>query len=118
MISLIIALINLVISVLIALSTNFEGNYTATGHQTSLAIKSIFAQLINSILVPVLVNYVLENQNIYGKNGLSTDIIYLSITNSLLNPLIRIIDPKYRFEKIAAYYYRTTAIEKIQLKQG
>ena len=37
--------------------TVFEREFTQTKHQTGLAIKSILAQLINSIVLPCIVNY-------------------------------------------------------------
>jgi len=36
-----------------------------TNYQTSLAVKSILAQLVNSIFIPIMANYSLNN-NIYG----------------------------------------------------
>ena len=33
-----------------------EMDYTETKHQTSLALKAILAQMINSILIPIIVN--------------------------------------------------------------
>lgn len=59
-ISFIISLINFFIGFLIRFLTIFEKDYTETGYQTSLAIKSIWAQLLNSIVVPLIVNYIIE----------------------------------------------------------
>lgn len=59
-VSFIISLINFVIGFLIRFLTIFEKDYTETGYQTSLAIKSIWAQLLNSIVVPIIVNYIIE----------------------------------------------------------
>jgi hypothetical protein len=84
--------------------TNFEKNYTQTNHQTSLAIKSILAQLVNSILIPIIANYFIKNQNIYSPNGLADDIFIFSITNSLVAPILKIIDGGYFFSRIMAQY--------------
>ena len=39
--------------------TILECDYTQTQYQTSLAIKSIVAQLINSIMIPIIVNEII-----------------------------------------------------------
>lgn len=56
-------------SVVIELVTSYERDYTMTNYQISLHIKTVFAQLINSIFIPITVNYFIK-QNIYGENGL------------------------------------------------
>ena len=38
----------------------YERDYTSIKHQTSLAIKSVVAQLINSIVVPIIANYYIK----------------------------------------------------------
>ena len=45
--------------------TSYERDFTETNHQATLAFKSVFALLINSILIPILVNYLVEG-NLYG----------------------------------------------------
>jgi hypothetical protein len=42
--------------------TVLEKDYTDTKHQASLGFKSVFAQLINSILVPMVVSYFIKQQ--------------------------------------------------------
>ena len=37
--------------------TTFEREFTQTKHQTNLALKSILAQLVNSIVLPIVVNF-------------------------------------------------------------
>ena len=44
--------------------TKFERDYTTTNFQASLAIKAILAQMINSILIPIIVARYIKN-NIY-----------------------------------------------------
>lgn len=117
-VSFIISAINFAIGFLIRFVTVFEKDFTETGYQTSLAIKSIWAQLLNSIVVPIIVNYIIEKKNVFGLNGLSTDIIYLSITNSFLPPLTKLIDPYYRYIKVRAFYYRSSLKERLLMKQS
>lgn len=64
-------------------------DYTETNHQTSLALKSILAQLINSILTPTIVASLIK-QNLYGIGGLADDIFMLGITNSFISPAVKV----------------------------
>lgn len=76
-----------------------------TKHQTSLAIKSVLAQLINSILVPIIANYYIKS-NIYDKNGLADDVFMLGLTNALVAPILKYFDGYYLFVRIMAWYYK------------
>lgn len=116
-ISLTIGLVNFFIGFLIRYLTYFEKDYTETDYQTSLAVKSIWAQLLNSIAIPFFANFMIENKNIYGKNGLSSDVIYLALTNSFLPPLTKLIDPYFRYISIRAFYYRNALKERLLMKQ-
>lgn len=68
-----------------------------------MAIKAVFALILNSIVIPILVNHFLED-NLYGVNGLAYDIFYLGITNSFLSPLIRIFDIEFYFFRLVKWY--------------
>ena len=50
--------------------TIVEKEYSMNKFQISIAIKSVTAQLINSIIVPVLVNYYIKDKDIFGTSGL------------------------------------------------
>ena len=80
-----------------------ERDYTYTLHQTSLGIKAVLALLINSILIPILVNYFLKD-NLYGVNGLAYDVFLLGITNSFLTPILKIFDGYYLFTRLLKRY--------------
>jgi hypothetical protein len=49
--------------------THYERDVTQTNREISYALKSIVAQLMNSILVPVISNIYIK-KNIYNQNGL------------------------------------------------
>ena len=49
--------------------TLIEKDYSMNNFQISIAIKSVIAQLINSIFVPVMVNYYVKD-DIFGTSGL------------------------------------------------
>jgi hypothetical protein len=74
-----------------------------TNYQISLAIKSVFAQLINSIFIPIIAGYFIK-QNIYGENGLIEDIFILGIANSVVYPLAKLINPSYYLRYLYALY--------------
>jgi len=63
-----------------------------TNKQTSLAIKSIIAQMINSILIPVIIAKYIRNE-IYNSSGLVDNIFMMSITNSIVGPTLVFFDP-------------------------
>ena len=50
--------------------TLLERGYSMNNYQISIAIKSVIVQLINSIVVPITVNYYLKGNNIFGPSGL------------------------------------------------
>lgn len=72
----------------------YEKNFTETDHQASLAVKAIFASLINSILIPMMVNRFIK-KNIYEENGLASDVFMLGLTNSFLSPGLKLVDPNF-----------------------
>ena len=81
-------------------------DYTETKHQTSLAMKSILAQLINSILIPIVVAYYIK-KNLYGNGGLASDIFMLGLTNSLVTPVLKIFNISYYINRIMKYLKET-----------
>lgn len=90
--------------------TVVEKIYTNNNYQISLAIKSIFAQLLNSIFIPIIVNVYIKDYNIYGESGLTEDIFILAIANSFVAPLVRLIDPYYIFTYLRYNYYNRPRI--------
>ena len=66
-------------------------------------MKSIFASLINSILIPIIVNFYIK-EDVYGQNGLASDVFMLGLTNSLVPPILKIIDISYIINRILKYF--------------
>lgn len=79
--------------------TAFERDYTNTFNQASLAVKSIFAQMINSILIPVIVAYYIKG-DIYGSSGLVDNIFIMSFSTALVAPFVVLFDPVYIMQKV------------------
>jgi hypothetical protein len=54
------------------------------------------AQMINSILTPVIIAYYIKTDTgIYQTGGLVDNIFMMSITNALVPPILLIVDPEY-----------------------
>jgi hypothetical protein len=81
----------------------YERDYTSIKYQISLAMKSILAQLLNTIVIPILANYFIKN-NLYDKNGLADDIFMLGLTGSFLPPFLKVLNPSWIIKKILQCY--------------
>ncbi len=92
--------------------TVVEKIYTMNNFQISSAVKSIMAQLLNTIFIPIIVNLYIKG-NIYEKSGLSEDIFILAIANSFVPPIISFIDPYYIFTFIKYHYYNRPCINML-----
>ncbi len=68
-------------------------------------MKSIFAQMLNSIVIPVITNLYIEN-NLYEANGLVFDVFNLAITSAFLPPLLKFIDIPFILQKLEIWKYR------------
>jgi hypothetical protein len=74
--------------------TSLEKDYTVTNIQASLAIKIIFAQMINTIFTPVIIAYYIKTSTgFYKVGGLVDNIFMTSISLSIVPPLLTLFDP-------------------------
>lgn len=94
-----IAVVNVLLGLIIKFLTYYEKDYTATNREASLAVKSIIAQMINTIVIPVITAYEIKN-NIYTTSGLVDNIFLLGITTSFVPPIIVLFDPYNLFMKL------------------
>lgn len=81
----------------IRLLTLAEKDWLTTDQQISLSIKTVIAQLINSIVLSIIANYFIKSKNMYRKSGLAEDVLLFSISQALLPPLLRYLDITYVF---------------------
>lgn len=77
---------------MIKLLTKYESDYTATNFQASLAVKATLAQMINSIIIPVIVARYIKN-DIYSASGLVDNIFMMSFSIAFVGPVIVFFDP-------------------------
>ncbi len=75
-------------------------DFTETNHQASLALKSIVAQLINSIAIPVFI----KRDNVYGDKGLVEDVFFLAFTTALFGPIFKFFDVFYLYARLVYWY--------------
>lgn len=95
--------------------TLLEKDFTETKHQASLGFKSTLAQLINSILVPMIVNAVIK-QKIYDQNGLAADVFMLGLTNAFVGPAIKVFDPGFIVNRLLKWW-KTGPARRLKLNQ-
>jgi hypothetical protein len=79
-------------------------NFTKTNYQRSLAVKTILAQLFNTIVVTFLADYYVKN-NIYKKGGLADDVFYIGLSNAILTPILKFIDVGYFLGRLMIKFY-------------
>lgn len=72
--------------------TVFEKDYTASYREGSLAVKSIVAQMINTIVIPVVTAYEIK-EDVYSSSGLVNNVFYLGITTTIVPPIMMLINP-------------------------
>ena len=60
-------------------------------------------ELLNVIGVPLTAIYI-SKRNLYGENGLSSDIFFIGLFN-IFTPLIRFVDPYYIYLNIRNWFY-------------
>ena len=60
--------------------------------------------MINWIICPIISNLINEPFNMFGSQGLVYDLFYLAITNALLPPLVRFLNPMTLIRKIIALW--------------
>jgi hypothetical protein len=97
--------------------TLLERGYSMNNYQISIAIKSVIVQLINSIVVPITVNYYLKDTNLFRPSGLVEDIFILAIATSFVPPLIKLIDP-YNILLILRFKYYSDEGKNYMIQKG
>ena len=95
--------------------TKLERNTTYTREQTSIGVKSIIAVLLNSIVVPFVVNKAIKD-NLYGGDGLADVIFFQAVTSALLTPAMKIANPSY-FIYLAKRWWYNRPSSRLYLSQ-
>lgn len=97
--------------------TVFERDYTETYRQGSLAVKSVIAQMINTILIPIITAFYVKNKNFYYENGLVDNIFMLSVSTIIVPPIVLFVNPwRILTAILRCYYSRPSNLYTIQLR--
>jgi hypothetical protein len=91
--SIIITIINIALRTVVRLFSGFEKQETYTAFNLSVAFKLTIARFVNTSIVPIVVNITARNWFIDG--GLVSDIFYVMLSISFLDPLLYYFDMFY-----------------------
>eukprot|EP00347_Sterkiella_histriomuscorum_P022863 403336874 len=91
--SFIIVFTNICLRTVIRAFTQTEKHETYTAYNLSVAFKLTFARFINTSIVPIVVNVATSRWFVDG--GLVSDIFYIMISISFLDPILYALDPFY-----------------------
>lgn len=83
--------------------TKYERDFSRTNREISLALKSIMAQLMNSVLVPLITN-ILVKKNVYNENGLIFDVFSLGLTNALIPPILQFVNIGHIINRFMSWF--------------
>lgn len=72
--------------------------------QAALAQKTTLVLMMNMIIIPVLVNMAYK-ENLYGVDGLASDVFYFALTNAIFSPLMKIVNVNSILTRLTAWYY-------------
>ena len=78
---------------------------STNSYQVSVAVKSVVAELINSIATPIILEYIASGGKIFAKVGIIENIFVLGITTAFMPPLLRFTDPVYLLFLLRRWYF-------------
>lgn len=105
-ISVVLIVINRLLWVALLFLIKIEYNHTSSDQVISTVNKTIIAQALNSIALPIIVNLVLQNQ-MFGRDGLISQVLDYVISNCLVPIALLLVDPGYWIKK-ALLWFRWT----------
>lgn len=91
--SFIIVFTNICLRTVIRSFSQMEKHETYTAYNLSVAFKLTFARFINTAIVPIVVNVASNRWFVDG--GLVSDIFYIMLSISFLDPILYALDPFY-----------------------
>ncbi len=90
-ISIIVAVINYLISWTVTKLCVYEGHQTHTGYYCSLTTKLLHAYFFNSGLIILFVSY--KERDIGGPTGLIYNVMYIQFFAAFITPMLTYFDP-------------------------
>jgi hypothetical protein len=67
--------------------------------QVSLASKTILVMFMNSVMIPIFVNMAYK-ENIYGVDGLASEVFYFALTNAILMPMMKLFNISFILNRL------------------
>lgn len=100
LISISLMVVNKLLWVVLFYLIKIEFNHTTSEEVTSRVNKTIIAQSLNCIVVPILTNVVFQSR-LYGSDGLTGQILDYSISNTLIPLVLLVLDPLHLLKVLA-----------------
>jgi hypothetical protein len=91
--SFIIVFVNMSLRTVVRAFSQMEKHETYTAYNLSVAFKLTMARFVNTSIVPIVVNLSVGRWFVDG--GLVSDIFYVMISISFLDPILYLFDPGY-----------------------
>ena len=91
--SIVVVIINIALRTVVRQLSIKEKHETYTAYNISVAFKLTIARFVNTSIVPIVVNYMVDRW--FKEGGLSTDIFYIMISISFLDPILYVVDVGY-----------------------
>lgn len=102
-ISIILQVFNRIIWFTLSFLVTFEYHNTKTESIISLMKKSIFAQVINVIVTPIINMYV-NNKPLYGEGSLSGMVLNYQFVSFFMMTIFYLMSPTFFFKKIVKFF--------------
>ena len=74
-----------------------ERNERYSHEQNSIGFKTVIATVINIVLIPA--SFVIKG-NIYGIDGLADDVFFLALSNAIVSPIVKLINPSFVINRL------------------
>jgi hypothetical protein len=91
--SIVIVIINIVLRTIVRQLSIQERHETYTAYNLSVAFKLTIARFVNTSIVPIIVN--IASNRWFVDGGLVSDIFYIMLSISFLDPILYILDVGY-----------------------
>lgn len=102
-------------AVVLNLITEKESHERESHEQISIGLKTILATLINTIILPITVNFVIT-ANLFGVDGLADAVFSLAISDAILGSFLVWLNPSY-WINIFVFKWYSRPSKKLYLNQ-
>jgi len=113
--SLVVAINNWVLSLVIRRVSIYEGHDTYTYLNLSIALKETFSMFINTGVIPILVN--LGRNNWFGYGDLSIDILFIMFAINFVSPTLSILDVVHFWRKFRIWFEKKKGKESLMTQR-